>query len=180
MSSNSTAGRAGVIASMLAMVVLASAAPAASRTDVIRILDSCLTGTFHDMYAASPAARRLVDRLERSDLVLHVVSKPFDRRPFTGTMTFVVRAGGRRFLRIAIDARLPPDRRAAALAHELQHALEVADDTTVVDHASFATLYRRIGHESGGDSAANCFETVAALRTGARVLAEFRAATSGR
>ena len=70
----------------------------------------------------------------------------------------------------------PADRRAAALGHELQHAVEIADAAWVVDHASFAALYRDIGYESGGDLHANCFETPEAIRLGARVLAEFRAA----
>ena len=100
------------------------------------------------------------------------------RRTFTGTLQFVVRAGGRRLLRITIDERLAADRRAAALAHELQHAAEIADATFVVDQASFAALYREIGHESGGDPHTNCFETPEAVRFGARVLSEFRAAAS--
>lgn len=145
---------------------------------VLRILSAELAHTLTDLYAVSPGARRLVDRLERSDLLIHVLGMGFDReRRFIGTTRFVVNAGGRRYLRITVDQRLPADRRAAALAHELQHAVEVADAAVVVDHASFAALYREIGHVSGGDPLANCFETLAAIRVGARVLEEFRAAS---
>ena len=162
------------------VVLLAANSLNADAGDVVRVLHPALTRTFDDVYAASPSARKLIDRLERSDLLIHVVGMGMDmdrRRTFTGTMQFVVRAGGRRLLRIAIDERLAADRRAAALAHELQHAAEIADAAFVVDHASFAALYRDIGHESGGDPQANCFETLAAIRVGARVLEEFRAAS---
>ena len=80
-------------------------------------------------------------------------------------------------LRIAVDDTLPDDRRAAALAHELYHALEVARATWVIDAAGFAALYRRIGYQSGGNPHADCYETTAAVRAGRQVFAELRAAT---
>jgi hypothetical protein len=180
MSSSSTISFAhSVIIAVMVVALDSSSLNADARRDVVRVLHPALTKTLDDVYAASPSARKLIDRLERSDLLIHVVGMGMKhRRPFTGTMRFVVRAGGRRLLRITVDERLAADRRAAALAHELQHAEEVADAAFVVDHASFAALYREIGHESGDDSNANCFETVAAIRAGTRVLAEFRAAAS--
>lgn len=159
------------------VIVLPGAAAAERRADVIRVLSPNLAETLQEMSAHSPAARALVDQLERSDLLIHVTG--LNRRDgFTGTLNFVVRAGSRRVLRIAIDQRLPPDRRAAALAHELHHALEVAREPSVIDHASLAAHYRHIGYESGGHPGRRCFETVDALRAGARVLAEFRASTA--
>ena len=164
---------------MMVVAPAANSLNAEHARDVVRVLHPALTGTLDEVYAASPIARKLIDRLERSDLLIHVVGMGMDhRRTFTGTMRFVVRAGGRRLLRIAIDERLAADRRAAALAHELQHASEIADAAFVVDHTSFAELYRDIGYESGGDPHANCFETPEAVRVGARVLEEFRAAAS--
>jgi hypothetical protein len=142
---------------------------------VIRVLNPNLARTLADVCAVSAGARDLVDRLERSDLLIHVVALGMDRqRQFIGTTRFVTSAGGRRILRVAVDERLPVDRRAAALAHELQHAAEIADAAHVADQASFAALYREIGYPSGGDPHANCFETPEAIRAGARVLDEFR------
>lgn len=168
-----------VAASTLVLVLGAAALHAEDRPRVLRVLDPDLAITLDNIYRVSPSAQALIDRLERSDLLIHVVAMRPDRiRAFTGTTHFVVRAGTRRFLRITIDERLAADRRAAALGHELQHAVEVADAASVVDHASFAALYRDIGHPSGGDPHANCFETFEAIRVGARVLGEFRVAAS--
>lgn len=146
---------------------------------VLRPLDAELAQTLAQMYAVSPGARLLVDRLERSNLLIHIVAMGPNRNgKLTGTTRFVVATGGRRLLRITVDERLPVDLRAAALAHELQHATEVANAPAVVDHESFAALYHKHGYESGGDPKANCFETPEAVRVGTRVLEEFRAVVS--
>src|SRR5687768_15342055 len=129
------------IVTVMVVALAASSLNATGRRDVVRVLHPALSRTLEDVYAASPSARTLIDRLERSDLLIHVVGMGMDRRmTFTGTMQFVVRAGGRRLLRIAIDDRLPADRRAAALAHELQHAAEIAAAAWVIDQASFTAL----------------------------------------
>ena len=94
------------------------------------------------------------------------------RRPdhhFTGTTHFVTTTTGRRILRITVDERLHRDRRAAALAHELQHAVEVARYRSVIDQVTFKDRYRAIGYPSGADPHANCFETSEALRVGETV-----------
>jgi len=179
MFSSSTPSSAFTVAISILTVVLSAAPLDAEGFHVIRVLDASLAKTLDDVYRVSPSAKAVIDRLDRSDLLIHVVVMRPDRaRLFTGTTHFVTRSGERRFLRITIDERLPPDRRAAALGHELQHAAEVAEAAFVVDQVSFAALYHDIGYESGGDPHANCFETPAAVRTGARVLAEFRAAAS--
>ncbi len=171
---------------ILIIVLLCAESSTAGAPDwarVLRPLDAELAQTLAQLHAVSPGARHLVHRLERSDLLIHIVAMGPDRNAkLTGTTRFVVTTGGRRFLRITIDERLPADRRAAALAHELQHAVEVANAPAVVDHESFAALYREHGYESGGDpQATNCFDTPEAVRVGARVLEEFRAAVrSGR
>lgn len=149
---------------------------------VLRPLDADLAQTLAQLHAVSPGARHLVDRLERSDLLIHIVAMgPARNGKLTGATRFVGKTGGRRFLRITIDERLPADRRAAALAHELQHAVEVANAPAVVDLESFGALYRAHGYESGGDPQASCFDTAEAVRVGTTVLEEFRAAVrSGR
>jgi hypothetical protein len=146
---------------------------------VLRPLDAELAQTLTQLHAVSPGARHLVDRLKRSNLLIHIVAMGPNRNgKLTGTTRFVVTTGGRRLLRITVDERLPADLRAAALAHELQHAVEVANAPAVVDHESFAALYRERGYESGGDPQAVCFDTPEAVRVGARVLEEFRTAVS--
>ena len=60
------------------------------------------------------------------------------------------------------------------LAHELQHAVEIADAPEVVDEASLKELYRRLGADSGPGAfnGSVWFETQGAIDTGRRVYSE--------
>lgn len=143
----------------------------------MRFVTPRLEDTLSAGMRVSPALRAIVHRLERSDLIVHVQGMRLDSRvPLSGAMRFVHAAGGRRFLRIAIDERLSGDLRVAALAHELYHALEVAVTPSVIDRVTFAGLYQRIGYESSGHRQGVCYETDGARRAGAAVLAELRMA----
>ena len=63
------------------------------------------------------------------------------------------------------------------LGHELQHAVEIAEAVDVIDAASMATLYRRIGEPTRSVVAAQCYDTAAARDVGTVVLTELRART---
>ena len=147
--------------------------------EVVRVLTPRLTATLDEIYRVSPTARAIVDELEESNVIVHIQGmRPDLRARLVGTMRLTQFSAGRRFLRIAVNDWLDPDRRAAALAHELQHALEVARAGFVVDQASLGALYGRIGYESGGDPNAECYETAAAMHVGRIVLQDVRAAVA--
>ena len=57
----------------------------------------------------------------------------------------MTKAGGFRYLRAAISTDLSSDQIIASLAHELQHVVEVIEDSNVVDERSLVALYKRIG-----------------------------------
>ena len=122
---------------------------------VVRVLSPHLARTLSEAAHRSPTLRALIHDLERSDLIVHITGRPLLdsvrlTRRLAGTMRFVTATPTRRFLRITVDETLPPALRAAVLAHELWHALEVAAAPHVVDQASFAALYQHIGHETAG------------------------------
>src|SRR5918994_7515616 len=90
-----------------------SSAAAADPTSppVIRVLHPRLTATLDVLYSSSSSARDIVDELESTDLIVHVVAlTPSRRHEFTGTTHFVVAAGRRRVLRLAVDETLSDDR----------------------------------------------------------------------
>lgn len=145
----------------------------------VRVLPGILATTLEEGARASSTLRGLIDELQQSDLIVHVTGVPLrPNRRIAGTTRFISATGGHRYLRITVDERLPPLLRAAILAHELQHAVEVARTPRVLDVRSFAQLYRHIGRPTCACVNQTCYETTAARRTEAQVLFEMRRATA--
>lgn len=117
-----------------------------------------------------------MDRLERSDVIVHIEPWPLQhhQRRVGGMLRFVTRAGGFRYLRITLGIRLPRDTAVALLGHELQHALEVADDTSVVDDVTFEALYHRIGDTCQHAAAVRAYDTSGARSAERRIREELR------
>jgi hypothetical protein len=113
----------------------------------------------------------LLARLERSDVLVYIES--VERLPgaLEGRLLMLPPAHGVRYLRIQIALRGSPADSIATIAHELRHAIEVADATTVVDDGALAALYRRIGIDHGH----NLFDTIEAQEIGKQVFKELAA-----
>jgi hypothetical protein len=119
----------------------------------------------------SDVFRALADRIDRSDLIVHVRTAMVLPHGIDGRLQFAVSVPGARYLRVTVRGNLAPDRLVAVIGHELMHAVEVADHPAVRDRESFRELYARIGHSHNGVA----FDTRAAVDAGNRVLAELRA-----
>lgn len=132
----------------------------------VRPVDPLSSETLNVAISRSAVARSLIETLETSNVIVHIVSARDLPAGIGGTTRFVVNRGGFRYLRITIGAQLPPNLRAAILAHELQHACEVAE-STAGDSAAVEKLYERRGTRDG-----NYFETQAARHVEEAVLVE--------
>lgn len=142
----------------------------------IRSPEQQLRTLIEDAIDSSATVRALVERIAASDVVVFVICErdPAVRAP--GRLNFMTSAGGLRYIVI----RLKPKRRAAAiamLAHELQHAAEIADMPSVVDAASLGREYARIGYRSHSAHGL-AFDTTAAVDVGRRVVDELLALKS--
>jgi hypothetical protein len=104
----------------------------------------------------------LLDAIERSDVRVYVETGDFER---PGALYFAGATGDSRFLRVRLRA---PGQRVMDmvpwLAHELQHAVEIASAPDVRDERRVLGLYRSIGMTGG-----SACETLAAQRVWARV-----------
>ena len=126
--------------------------------------------------ARSETFRALVDRLNASDLVIYLDYDFYSHRGLGGQISFISRVGGRRYLRIRIDCRPALFDQIALIAHELRHAVEIADETDVVDRRSMAQLYERIGVASDVEGLEHGIDSAAAVEAGHRVTDELLAA----
>lgn len=136
----------------------------------IRSTDRRLRTLLERGVRTSPTLRALVARLHASDVVVYLQcdgpSAP------DGRLTFLSSAGGLRYVVVRM-ARFPRAQQIAMMAHELQHAAEIADIPAIVDGASLAREYRRIGYVSPWKMQPGIsFDTDAAVRTGEQVLRE--------
>ncbi|MGE0866666.1 MAG: hypothetical protein AB7P34_22415 [Vicinamibacterales bacterium] len=162
---------------VLCSLVLASTVHASPRDktpapgDRIRPQDSRSTRLLRDGMARSETFRNLVTRLEASNVFVYVQVSPFIKSTLAGQLTWMTQAGPYRYLRATISPDQTIDQAIASLAHELQHALEVADDEGVVSEETLVSLYKRIGQPSTAAVAAG-WETIAAQETGYQVRRE--------
>lgn len=134
--------------------------------------------------AATPAAQMLLDTaiaqsaivvdlasaIEHTDLVVYIELTGSTEIPRARTK-LVAATPAARFLRISINTFADPWSHVALLAHELQHALEIARSADVRDDEGIRRLYGAIGVFGGPDQ----FETAEAREIERRVRAELLA-----
>jgi hypothetical protein len=128
----------------------------------VRTQDRAIRMLLKRGFHRSATFARLMARLEHSDVLVYV--EEVARLPDTlqGRMMMLPTAHGQRYVRIQIALRGSPDESVALLGHELQHAIEVAQESGVSDQAQLAALYQRIGTRGGP----HIYDTVAAQETG--------------
>jgi hypothetical protein len=159
-------------AMVIPLVLLVAAATASSLTppslDHLRGVSSRETALLRDLVARSATAGTLAARIESEAVIVYVeitTSMPRGR----GATRLAATTPLARFIRITIAPVAHPDDQAALLAHELQHAVEIARAPDVKSSDDIRRLYRAIGEDRAATVA---FETVAAQEVGARVRLE--------
>ena len=115
--------------------------------------------------ARSATFRRLIHRIEASDVIVYVQLQPGLPTGVGGVLEFIGAGRGVRFLRITLGSQFHRLMLVALLGHDLQHAVEVADAPAVWTAAQLEALYRNIGHPVGHHR----YDSVAAQLTGQTV-----------
>ena len=119
--------------------------------------------------ARSGTVRELVARLNCTDAIVYVETIASPLVP-TARTKLVATVASARFIRISINVAFGERDRMALLAHELQHAVEIAEQLDVRDDDGVRRLYAKIGRANGRDS----FETDAARDVEWTVRSELR------
>ena len=170
------------VACLLSASIPATGATTAEPDDTwrqarIRPQDPRLTSLLRIGIDRSPTLRDIVHRLEAGNLIVYVTLSPNMKSSLAGKLTWMTSSGAFRYVKATINTEQSADQMIATLAHELQHALEVGGEPTVVDQRSLLGLYKRIGRSSGSGAVAG-FETVAAQEAGFRVRRELVASAA--
>lgn len=152
----------------LSVAVFGDPAPASPR---VRAATSEVRELIADGAARSAIVRDLLGRLGCSDVIVYIEITASPEIP-RGRTKLVTASAGVRFLRIGINRSMAGLDLIALLAHELQHAVEIAERDEVRDDLAVRRLYAEIGRKGGPDS----YETDAALDVERQVRLECRKA----
>ena len=125
-----------------------------------------------DAIARSGTIRGLVDRLERSDVVVYIRHRMFVESGIDGWIGMLAGAAGRRYLVIELACGRTWADQMETLGHELHHALEIADQPSIVDARSLSAFYRRFGVRTTGFGTPERFETAGARAAALQVRRE--------
>jgi hypothetical protein len=140
------------------------------RRPPIRSTDRRLRALLELGVRMSPTLRALVARLRASDVVVYVQCDGPGAPD--GRLTFLSAVGGYRYVVVRM-AQFAPMLQIAMMAHELQHAVEIAETPAIVDGESLVREYTRIGYINPSSSLPGvAFDTHAAVRAGEQVLKE--------
>jgi len=164
---------------LVALFVLACIGPGSANTPAISVEnggprvrpnDGRLATLLRIAIDRSPTVRALVDRIEKSDVIVYLEMEPRIRQRLSGCVTWVTAAGRFRYVRASINPDLAADQHIAAIGHELQHVIEIVEAPLVTSESSLLALYRRIGQERF--SSRLDWDTVAAQQTSESVRRE--------
>ena len=137
----------------------------------VRSLDVPITKLMEQAVARSPTFKRLVATVEASNGIVYIEAGLCPGRVLACLPSWMVSSGGNRFMRIVVDRqRFDSDGLlVGAIAHELQHAIEVLGDRFVTDSTKMFFFYRRYA-PTGKEQ----FETLEAIQAGMAVENELR------
>jgi hypothetical protein len=144
--------RRWAVAAMVAACAWLTAIPAWA--EGVRPLQPRGTRLLEDGVRRSEVLRLLVNAIAESDLVVYVDLEDRDPNGTTRVeahLRFAGATAATRYLEVWLQPRQTDDRLVALLAHELQHAVEVACVPAVRSAAAFRTFYEKAGRSANRD-----------------------------
>ncbi|HSL21315.1 MAG TPA: hypothetical protein VK886_07265 [Vicinamibacterales bacterium] len=145
------------------MAVQPSAPPTA--VPHVRTSSAYLSRLIELARAESPTFFAMLVAIDTSDMIVYFEAVPQLDSRLRGCVHFMGAAGGYRYVRAQIRTAMTSHEVISSLAHELQHAIEIAAHPEVRSELDLAELYRRIGDEHQW----RMFETVTAQQAGRTV-----------
>jgi hypothetical protein len=160
----------------IGLVLLLVHAFADDTTPRVVAIDPGLAALLQAGRTRSDTFRALIDQLEQSDWMVFIQPGRCPDSAAIGCLMHVVGIfEGRRYVRLLVNPLgRHPDQVIVTLAHELQHAWEVASAGEVTDGPSMLALFRRISSSAVKTGNAVLYETAAARRVEETVSRELR------
>lgn len=159
--------------------LVAGAAPAGAQDDWpapphVRP-EADLRELFDEATGRSPTVRGLVNWLETLDVTVYIRSRATLPTGLDGRLALLSANGAHRSVVIDLATGRSSISQISTLGHELRHAIEVANEPSIVNRDSFGAYYARIGKQTVDTDGRQTFETREAAATGIRVRRELLA-----
>jgi hypothetical protein len=168
----------------LAAPFAAAAEPAPKATSMkeggprLRANDGRSAAILLDGLDRSETFRHLVDEIEKSDVIVYLEVQPALKKSLAGKLTWITATGSFRYVRISLNPDLANDAMIATLGHELQHAVEVVREASIVSTGSLSAYYAKHGLSMASHS--NGWDTEAARQAGYDVRRELSGGRASR
>jgi len=139
----------------------------------VRTTEPYMSALVRQGYDRSPTFRHLVDTLQHSNVIVVVQPGMCRGGRIRSCLVGVAGSDRDRLIRIKVDpTHTIKDGLIAAVAHELQHAVEIAEHPEVTDAAGLLKLYRHLAFGRCHEGLSEECETKRALETERTVLVE--------
>jgi hypothetical protein len=147
----------------------------------VRSTQPYTTMLLREAYDRSASFRSLVDTLQQSNATVFVQLGACKGGRIRSCVVSVNGSERARHIWIKVDPHAIHDWLLATIAHELQHAVEIVEQSDVFDATSALRLYRKISLGKCREGLSEECETERAITTESRVLEElFRTPSAGR
>jgi hypothetical protein len=131
----------------------------------VRSRQGVTTTLLGNAYDRSPTVRSLIERILDSNATVIVQLGTCKNGRIRGCVVNVSGSWQARHIWITVDAHANENALLATIAHELQHAVEIAEHPDVYNAASVVRLYRRLAFGTCHDALSEECETERALAT---------------
>src|SRR5712675_30522 len=127
------------LALLLSAAILAVQAPHSKPDDApglftrVRSTERFMIALIREGYDRSPTFRELVDTLQQSNIIVLVQPAVCAGGRIRSCLTSVNGSSTERHIRISVDTRTSHNALIATMAHELQHAVEIAEHPEVIN-----------------------------------------------
>jgi hypothetical protein len=125
-----------------------------------------------DAARRSSTIRELLDRLEDLDVTIYIRRSRFVPVNLEGRVGLMSVVGPHRYLIIELAVGRADINQISILGHELFHAVEIAEEPSIVDTRTLAAFYSQAGMQVGEERGRRAFETAGAAAAGRRTQLE--------
>ena len=166
------------VALLLSAAIFAVQAPQSKPDDApglftrVRSTERFMIALIREGYDRSLTFRELVDTLQRSNIIVLVQPAVCAGGRIRSCLTSVNGSAIERHIRISVDTRTSYNALIGTMAHELQHAVEIAEHPEVIDASGVLRLYRQIAFGRCRQGLSEECETTRALATETKALNE--------